>query len=134
MNVVSRQVGLQAWSLGRPGPSLSAAGTEQGLLPADHPSSVGSGCYPVPASCPLRSMLQLQPGAEPAKVVASQQSPQIAGRPGKRAGAGAGQGDVGGEQIQTATQGRAGLCLHVGQLDVAPTSRLLMAGRFFRRW
>lgn len=36
---------------------------------------------------------------------------------------------MGGEQIQTATQGRAGLCLHVGQLDVAPHLQVVDGGQ-----
>lgn len=36
---------------------------------------------------------------------------------------------MGGEQIQIAAQGRAGLCLHVGQLDVAPHLQVVDGGQ-----
>ena len=117
-------MGLQARSLGRQGPSLSATGTEQALLPVDHPSSAGSGCCPVLASGPLHSALAA------ARNRASQGRGLSSKAPRSWAGWGWGRGrdDVGGEQIQTATQGGASLCLHVGQLDVTPHLQVVDGG------
>ena len=87
------------------------------------------GCRPGAWPAALSALRWLQPGAEPAKVVVSPAKPPDAGRPGKGWGWGRGREDVGGEQIQIAAQGRAGLCLHVGQLDVAPHLQVVDGGQ-----